>query len=153
MKAQDPDCLQRQFTCKKNRDIFLKGHKKIPKEFTTLYSKLQQYKDNVAVASLKARDARKTSDFYQREFDRTSNIQKVVEEEKKVAERSLVDARSILATEACILDAYKVSKKLSNHFVIDSVSFEHTLPILKDVRLDISIKVSFSINVILVIVI
>lgn len=140
IKAKDPVCLTQQLSCQTQRNTYLKTRKDIPANFTSMYAQIQSLKDMVAGSAIKTRLSRKAIDLYQGKFDRAMNTLKVLEVDKKYAEKALVDAEKFLEKEISVLRAYNTSKQLENHFVMSSVHFKHTLPLVDNINLNIAIK-------------
>ena len=135
-KVKEPGCVLQNVKCQKLRTLFLKNTEKIPPKFTSTYALVQQAKSNVQAAQIKLRMSVQQKDFHQREYDRAINLAKHIREESFMANKSFNNIGEILLTETCILNYYQESSNLFTHLGIQKLTFDLTLPVLNNARID-----------------
>ena len=139
-KSPSQDCLTKSQACESRREDFLARTATVPSKFTNLYKALKTCQDNVAVSVLKINTLMKRVKYYQKEYDRTSNVFKVLQQEDNFSRQSYALISNTLKTEICIYTAHLKNKNISELINIKNIQFNENIPIVSNIRLNAQIK-------------
>ena len=139
-KSPNQDCLTKNQACDTKRKDFLARTASVPLKFTNLYKALKTSQNNVAASVLKIHTLKKRLKYYQQEYERSSNMLKVLQEEENFAKKSYSAVITALKTEACISRAYSKLKNISELIHIKNIKFDGSFPIVNNIRLNAQIQ-------------
>ena len=139
-KSPNQDCLTKNQVCESKRKDFLARTATVPLKFTKSYKALKVSQNNVAASVLKIHTLKKRLKYYQQEYDRSSNVLKVLQQEENFAKKSYFALLTALKTEACISKAYSKIKNISELIHIKNIKFYGNFPIVNNIRLNAQIQ-------------
>ena len=139
-KSPSLDCLKKNQACDRKREIFLARNAAVSSEFTNSYKALKTSQFKVAASFLKIQTLKKKLKYYQQEYDRLSNVLKVLLQNENFANQSCVIVITALKTETCISNANSKNKNISELVTIKNIQFDENFPTVNNIRLNAQIK-------------
>ena len=139
-KSPNQDCLTKNQACDSKRKDFLARTATVPLKFTNLYKALKTSQNNVVASVLKIQTLKKRLIYYQQEYDRSSNVLNVLQEEENFAKQSYSSVITALKTEACISTAYSKTKNISELIRIKNIKFDGNFQIVNTIQLNAQIQ-------------
>ena len=139
-KSPSADCLKKNQDCDRKREKFLARNATVPWEIINSYKALKTSRDKVAASVLKIQTLKKRLKYYQQEYDRLSNVLKVLQQDENFANQSYAITTTALKTERCISNAYSKNKNVSELINIKKIQFDENFPVVNNIRLNAQIK-------------
>ena len=139
-RSPSQDCLTKNQACESRREDFLARTAAVPSKFTNLYKALKICQENVAASVLKIHTLVKRVKYYQKEYDRTSNVLRVLQQEENFAKQSYALINNALKSEKCIYTAHLKNRNISELINIKNIQFDENIPILNNIRLNAQVK-------------
>ncbi|XP_066911508.1 uncharacterized protein [Clytia hemisphaerica] len=137
-KMENLECTFKNLECKKNRELYVKSNKKLPGNYTDLWTSILTFKNDIQNLDMVSQQIKLNRDKLKRKVEQRTNMLMKYKQQLKFTEQTMFNMESLFRQEMCISKLFtKYGGDISNIITIEDITFHGNLPILSSIELNV----------------